>query len=320
LVASALISSRDGTMEAHADPAPPAAGMLGDVAALRRWDPWVRMALGLTEATQRLECPELGGDASGDTYSVRVREWAGDADLVTLTRPDPDFFAAQLPFVQSWAELRDERALEVLAQIDNQYAFIAAASGLNVDRHRHTVEWLTVCIQLTIVVESMFKHVFACHRPVEFSPQVQPIITTPGHSSYPMGHAAQAFATAVALAGLRQLPKESPRWSQLMLQSRRISINRTIAGVHFPIDAAAGQVLGESLGEFFLCLSGIGDKPCNVRSFRPLGRGDDQRNDYLASASGPVFGSQPPKPGAKITPGPIVRELARMAGEEWKGL
>src|SRR4030095_7689915 len=131
-------------------------------------------------------------------------------NLVTLGRHDERFFHGQLDLVQSWAELRDERADEILAQIDNQFAFIAAVTGLNIGRHRWTMEWLTMGLQLVIAVEMRFKHAFASHRPVEYSPQIQPIITTPRHGTYHMGHAAQAGATAVALQHLIGIAEDTP--------------------------------------------------------------------------------------------------------------
>jgi hypothetical protein len=178
------------------------------------------------------------------------------------------------------------------------------------------MEWLTMAIQFTIVVESMFKHAFACYRPVDLSPQVQPIITTPGHSSYPMGHAAQAFATVVALAGLLKIAKGNAAYDQLYLQARRITINRTVAGVHFPIDAAAGQVLGLTLGEFFNCASGITGAQCFVRTFTPTGNGDDVANDYLGS------GPEEPSGGAKgaalaVTKSALLEKMVKLARAEW---
>src|SRR4029434_941646 len=141
---------------------------------------------------------------------------------------------------------------EILAQIDNQFAFIAAVTGLNIGRHRWTMEWLTMGLQLVIAVEMRFKHAFACHRPVEYSPQIQPIITTPRHGTYPMGHAAQAVATVVALQHLIGIAEDSPVGTQLWRQAERIGVNRVVAGVHFPVDAIAGVVLGRTLGEYFL--------------------------------------------------------------------
>jgi len=37
-----------------------------------------------------------------------------------------------------------------------------------------------------------------------------------------------------------------------MREAARIAVNRTVAGVHFPIDSVAGQVLGLTLGRYFI--------------------------------------------------------------------
>ena len=37
-----------------------------------------------------------------------------------------------------------------------------------------------------------------------------------------------------------------------MHQAERIAVNRTIAGVHFPVDSIAGAMLGLGLGEYFI--------------------------------------------------------------------
>ena len=40
-----------------------------------------------------------------------------------------------------------------------------------------------------------------------------------------------------------------------MRLAARIAINRTVAGVHFPIDSAAGGLLGLTLGQYFVSRS-----------------------------------------------------------------
>jgi hypothetical protein len=40
-----------------------------------------------------------------------------------------------------------------------------------------------------------------------------------------------------------------------MWLAARISVNRVVAGVHFPVDLAAGMVLGTLLGRYFVALT-----------------------------------------------------------------
>jgi hypothetical protein len=48
-------------------------------------------------------------------------------------------------------------------------------------------------------------------------------------------------------------PGKNPAWGeQLMRQAARLAINRTVAGVHFPVDSAAGAMLGLTLGQYLL--------------------------------------------------------------------
>ena len=45
---------------------------------------------------------------------------------------------------------------------------------------------------MSVLVEMRFKHELACWRPADYSFQVQPMITTPGHGSLPSGHCTQS--------------------------------------------------------------------------------------------------------------------------------
>jgi len=53
---------------------------------------------------------------------------------------------------------------------------------------------------------------------------------------------------------------------QLDRQAARITTNRVIAGMHFPVDSMAGRMLGVALGEYFVgrCITG---KRFNGRKF-----------------------------------------------------
>ena len=144
--------------------------------------------------------------------------------------------------------------------IRDRYAFWSSIVYMHPDRTRRTFELINLVLQFCVYVEMRFKHALACWRPVEYNAQVQPMITTPGHGSFPSGHATQAHAVAHVLKALLNLdpnpsvrpPKYATVVEQLNRQAARIATNRVVAGVHFPVDSMAGRMLGVALGEYFV--------------------------------------------------------------------
>jgi membrane-associated phospholipid phosphatase len=96
-----------------------------------------------------------------------------------------------------------------------------------------------------------FKHAFACKRPVDLSSQIQPMIPTPGHATWPSGHATEAFTIIITVL-MALLPEGHKYKEQLERLAARIAVNRTVAGVHFPVDSAAGRLLGTALAGYFV--------------------------------------------------------------------
>jgi hypothetical protein len=80
------------------------------------------------------------------------------------------------------------------------------------------------------------------------------------------------FATVLAelTAGrAKQLyGSDRPLRDKLMWLAARISVNRVVAGVHFPVDIAAGMVLGLQLGKYFVALTNEKEQPEKEKSFR----------------------------------------------------
>jgi len=103
------------------------------------------------------------------------------------------------------------------------------------------------------------KFALACWRPQELSPQIQPMIPTPLHGTLPSGHATEGFVFARILLELLRGTKGDDSsmhlWAnQLMRQASRIAVNRTVAGLHFPVDSVAGTLLGLTLAEYLIGL------------------------------------------------------------------
>ncbi|HSV51026.1 MAG TPA: phosphatase PAP2 family protein [Burkholderiaceae bacterium] len=174
--------------------------------------------------------------------------------LVRLVRPSAKVFRQQLELVANYAELREDRGAEILAQMTPQVPFWGSIVGLQAHRHKWTLELIDLVLSLAVHVEMRFKHAFACQRPAELSPQVQSMIPSPGHGSWPSGHATEAFAVATVLQSLLQSANGTGAkyQEQLQRQASRIAVNRTVAGVHYPVDSAVGRLLGTALGDFFV--------------------------------------------------------------------
>lgn len=180
-------------------------------------------------------------------------------DLVEITRPPEKTFISQLKHVYAYAQLRAERALEISAHTELPLVFLTTGTYLNPERAQWTLELLTAASRLAHHVSQRTKHALACQRPSEISARVQPIIPAPLQGTLPSGHATEAFLIATVLCelvGASQPKQMHPSWRmQFMRLASRIAVNRTIAGVNFPIDNVAGAVLGLTLGHYFIARS-----------------------------------------------------------------
>lgn len=160
----------------------------------------------------------------------------------------------------NYAELRADRGNEVLAQTTGVLDFFAAIIGMQAHRHKYTLEIIALAMTLAIDVEMRIKHAFACERPSELSPQIQTMIPIPGHSSWPSGHATESFVVATILQALLQSANQTGDQYKEQLQrlAARVAVNRTVAGLHYPVDSAVGRLLGTALGDFFVarCIGG----------------------------------------------------------------
>lgn len=91
---------------------------------------------------------------------------------------------------------------------------------------------------IILILKSNFNRV----RPHVYRSNIDPIIPVPENSSYPGGHATQAYLTALYLS------KKYPAFSEQVFQyAYQVGINREIAGLHYPSDTAAGYLLAKKI-------------------------------------------------------------------------
>ncbi|HUQ76785.1 MAG TPA: phosphatase PAP2 family protein [Burkholderiales bacterium] len=263
-MAEALIKHREGIVGEWRGPFPFTQLVHEDPDNLARWEPWVRHAVWSYELESQvfLSRHQEGRKDAVTLWNMNTqhvgaapRPTSAARRIVTLIRPTRGTFRRQARLVQAWADLRADRSTEILSQLTPPAAFWTSIVGLHPDRTRWTLELIDLALGFAAAVEQRFKHALPCMRPHDLSPQIQPMILCPGHSSFPSGHSTEAFMVAFVLWRLLRAatPAKDPLWAeQLMRQAARIAINRTIAGVHFPVDSAAGELLGLTLGEYFV--------------------------------------------------------------------
>jgi hypothetical protein len=165
--------------------------------------------------------------------------------------------------VRAYADLRQERMAEILAQSGDIPSFFGAIEFLSDERSKWTLELMALTIRFAGAVHYRVKHALNCLRPMLLSPRLQPMIQTLRHGTLPSGHATEAFAVATVVthllaeadgdAAFETRSKEAAsNMTQHYRLAARIAINRTVAGLHYPIDSAAGAVLGTTLGDYLV--------------------------------------------------------------------
>jgi membrane-associated phospholipid phosphatase len=197
--------------------------------------------------------------------------------------PAPAFYARQLAYLRSYADLRADRIGEIDLQKGDMLSFFGLLGMLNESRRKHTLELLAAVVRLAILVEMPLKHYCRSPRPIDYSNRVMPVIQTPDHSTFPSGHAIEAFAAATVLSHLYGTHAgDKPGVLGLPFQiAHRIAVNRTVAGVHFPVDSLAGALIGCRIGEEVRRLA-LGLPPLPEAG---LGRGKDPETLISGSAT-----------------------------------
>ncbi|MGB0904720.1 MAG: phosphatase PAP2 family protein, partial [Mangrovicoccus sp.] len=263
--------------------------------------------------------------------------------LMRIRRPSNEYLSKAAKLVDNYVDLRDERNVEINIQIEDILSFFGMVTPLHGTSYRWTLELLDVAMDVASALVQSVKLDLGCPRPELFSPSLQPIIQTPSHGTFPSGHSTQAFTVASLLYCLRFASKNpdmdnefcvSEDETRLMKIANRIAVNRTVAGVHFPVDSAAGAMLGITLGRtLYRIATGAPDmvqgRNFDAAQYMLAGQDglSDQPRDFnllelseLMKAEGPASAT-PEDMAEQIAPrtSMILKLLWEKADEEWKG-
>jgi hypothetical protein len=153
---------------------------------------------------------------------------------------------------------------------------------------------------------------------------VHPVIQTPDHSSFPSGHSMEAFAAATVLDRLvaGKLYTATGRTSLPFQIAHRIATNRTVAGVHFPVDSLAGALVGCRIGDAVWRLAhGIAANG-TLLDFRPNAGGDMTAGGRTWKASddfllGDLSLACPLDTAVPVAKTGIIGEIWDKAAKEW---
>lgn len=174
---------------------------------------------------------------------------------------------------------REDRFAEIIDQDDADGAINYWLGMLKIDPARHPATNLMVHVGRRIGehVAMCLKGDFRSPRPSQLCPAVTPMIDPPVTPSFPAGHAVQSYLISYLLAysfanvaGQTHLPQHvlpaanstlavflaqatRPR-GPLFDLAGRVSQNRIVAGVHYPVDIRAGRAVAT---QAFIDLQGV---------------------------------------------------------------
>jgi membrane-associated phospholipid phosphatase len=137
---------------------------------------------------------------------------------------------------------------------DNFAIDLISRNGLDLPNAARVLAMTAIAIADAEVAAWDGKYAYWTARPITIDPDLDVLYPTPPFPSYPSAHSTVSNAAAVALAHL--FPDEELDLLALALEA---GASRAWAGIHFPIDNDAGQLLGRCVGYLVIETAREGD-------------------------------------------------------------
>ncbi len=169
--------------------------------------------------------------------------------------PDPpkDDSAAHLVEVDTMLILQHKRTPEDEARCKSEeevtvFAFATVLGAwFNPDELPLTRDLMNVVYNQTRSVSGAAKDQWIRKRPALADKRIVPCVQLEKTNSYPSGHATRGIVWATVLSEM--FPEHR---AELMARGRQIGEDRFLAGMHYPSDVVAGQVLGAEIAKRLL--------------------------------------------------------------------
>lgn len=186
-----------------------------------------------------------------------------------MTRAD---LGAQVKRMLELSLEREDRFAEILDQDAGLGAIDYWVGMLKIDAASNpgTSQMVHVARRIGEYVSMCLKGYFRCPRPSQVAPSITPMFDPPRTPSFPAGHAIQSYLISYLLAysladngGSTNLPQHTlpsptatietfltaatrPR-GPLFDLAKRVSENRIVAGLHYPVDIRAGRAVATKI-------------------------------------------------------------------------
>ncbi len=152
-----------------------------------------------------------------------------------------------LDLIQKLRTPLGDRIMCMITKLGNGGAIwiVLALVLLLIPKTRRSGAVLAAALAVDVVLcNLLLKPLVARVRPCDVNTAVQLLVARPQDFSFPSGHTAASFASAVAL----YLAGEKKLWKPVLVLAVLIAFSRLYLYVHYPTDVLGGAVLGSFAG------------------------------------------------------------------------